>query len=488
MPKYSYGSTLQARVKRLLEDLLSHVNGDFSDLELKDFTSRWQQEDSARPELVIETTINSLIFLTQKDNYPKGLTKAQINPILTHYLKDFLQILSDNRTVTRGSEDWKFTLKLWSKEKAKNLQKFDEEWELRKPDNLNKKAESVSKLNSLETKYAEKYSKQRLLAVRTLYEILPKGTEGGKEFARIIDLLLFQESRRAGKRITIFNDAAGDYHGLDSFEGDSFRREGTTGYQYKFYPSPLSSDHRSKIKKSLQKTAESQAELKLKKWILVTPENLTESSTRKDKGDVSWFEGLRNELDLNFELEHWGHSSLQYLFLESPVLGLYYYPEIIADGVSCRKTIQDTRQRYDKGLQELNRKIEFVGMSVYKPEATRGVPMEDIYIPLSVVPEAASKEDNVSRKNPLDLIALGRRNIILGDPGSGKSTLLKFLSLAGISKPLQRRYKAKHDKRLPILIILRRYADELKSRRNLSLIDYIQEVVQADFSLTNADL
>ena len=71
----------------------------------------------------------------------------------------------------------------------------------------------------------------RLPEVKTLYEILPKGTEGGKEFARIIDLLLFHDARKSGKKITIFNDVSGDYHGLDSFEGDVFRKEGTTGYQ-----------------------------------------------------------------------------------------------------------------------------------------------------------------------------------------------------------------------------------------------------------------
>jgi len=80
---------------------------------------------------------------------------------------------------------------------------------------------------------------KRLPGVKTLYELLPKGAEGGSEFARIVDLLLFHEARRAGKKITIFSDVAGDYHGLDSFEGDVFRKEGTTGYQYKFYPSPL---------------------------------------------------------------------------------------------------------------------------------------------------------------------------------------------------------------------------------------------------------
>ena len=152
---------------------------------------------------------------------------------------------------------------------------------------------------------------QRLPEVKSLYETLPKGTVGGKEFARIVDLLLFHKARREGKKVTLFSDAAGDYHGLDSFEGDAFRKQGTTGYQYKFYPSPLKAAHRSEIKKSLEHTAAKQKEIKLKKWILVTPQDLTQSGRRKDGGDVTWFEGLREELGLKFELEHWGHRKLQ---------------------------------------------------------------------------------------------------------------------------------------------------------------------------------
>ena len=59
---------------------------------------------------------------------------------------------------------------------------------------------------------------KRLPEVRSLWEILPKGTEGGKEFARIVDLLRFHEGRRTGKQVTIFSDVAGDYHGLDGWK------------------------------------------------------------------------------------------------------------------------------------------------------------------------------------------------------------------------------------------------------------------------------
>lgn len=224
-------------------------------------------------------------------------------------------------------------------------------------------------------------SPKRLHDVKTLYEILPKGTEGGKEFARIVDLLLFHEARRSGKNITIFSDVAGDYFKMDSFES-IFRKYGKIGYQYRFYPSPLSSNHRGEIEKSLKAIAENK-DPKIKKWILVTPQDFIESSTRKDGGDVTWFESLPKKLGLKFEIEHWGHRKLQALFLETPSLCLFYYPELVPDGNTRKKTIQDTRKRYNDNLNTLYGKIEFVGMSVYKEEASRGVPMEDIYIPLA---------------------------------------------------------------------------------------------------------
>ena len=329
--------------------------------------------------------------------------------------------------------------------------------------------------------------RERLREVKTLYDILPKGVEGGKEFARIVNLLLFHEARRSGKNITLFNDAAGDYYGLDSF--DISRRFEKTGYQYKFYPSPLSADHRQKIEQSLQRLAENQDALKIEKWILVTPQDLIESATRKDGGDVTWFEGLRHKFRLKCEIEHWGHRKLQSFFLETPSLCLYYYPELIIDGAARKKTIKDTRNRYNENLNTLYGSIEFVGMSVYKEEATRGVPIQDIYIPLTVIPERADESNpEIMRTNPLSFLERGARRVVLGDPGSGKSTLLKFLALIGHSGPVQKKYGGAPDERLPLLIELRGYADELKARENLSLIDYIQEVIQGASSLKSADL
>jgi predicted NACHT family NTPase len=59
---------------------------------------------------------------------------------------------------------------------------------------------------------------------------------------------------------------------------------------------------------------------------------------------------------------------------------------------------------------------------------------------------------------------------------------LRFLALVGKNSALQDRCNAKSDERLPILVTLRKYADELKSNFNLSILDFIVQTLQADFS------
>jgi len=327
----------------------------------------------------------------------------------------------------------------------------------------------------------------RLPEVRSLSQILPSGVEGGKEFARIIDLLLFYLSLRSGGSVNLFSDRSGDFYGLDSFNGGGFRKEGYIGYQYKFFPSPLSANHRSEIISALKKSASNQRQLEIKKWILVTPDDLIQSGVKKDGGDVEWFMGLQAKLNIPFEIEHWGHRKLQALFIETPRLCLYYYPELILEGKSRLISIQETRRRYDINLHQTNGRIEFVGMSVYKAEATHGVNIEDIYIPVSVAPYPLDSSHFTQRLNPLKFLAPGSRQVILGDPGSGKSTLIKFLSMVGQSKDLQKRYGASEDDRIAIPVTLRKYSDALKLDKNLSILDFIQKVAQADYSLPSAD-
>ncbi|MEH2421920.1 MAG: NB-ARC domain-containing protein [Nostoc sp.] len=131
MPRTTYGPEIQKRVKRLLKTLLCFVDGEFEDGNFK-IESDWKEEDSANPKLTVQTTLIALELLTQKDKCPGKLTKAQIREAL-NLLKDFLKILEDNRLQTQGSDDWRFTLKLWSKDREKNLKGFDEAWEKNRP-------------------------------------------------------------------------------------------------------------------------------------------------------------------------------------------------------------------------------------------------------------------------------------------------------------------------------------------------------------------
>jgi hypothetical protein len=258
---------------------------------------------------------------------------------------------------------------------------------------------------------------------------------------------------------------------------------------------PLSAAHRKSIESSLLKTVAELKEkkIRLKKWVLVTPQDPVESATRKTGGDVTWFQSLRKKHNLPFEIEPWGHTPLQNLFLQTPSIGLYYYPELFPEGTARLKTIQGLRTQYDTALKNEHGRIEFVGMSGYKEEAARTVPMENIYIPLSVIANGADENaPDVARRDPLEFLAPGTRHVVLGDPGSGKTTLLRFLALFGQSEPLQKRYGKKQpgkrsrftpEPRLPIIVTLRRYADALKSNHNHSLIDYIRENIAADFAI-----
>lgn len=134
-----------------------------------------------------------------------------------------------------------------------------------------------------------KPTRKRLSTVPTLYEILGSGTEAAKEFARVVDLLLFHEARRKGGTSVIYDDAAGDYAGLDAL----YQR---TGFQHKYFSSTFTSSQRQQIKHSLEMTVEKWDARKgakkksgpgIDRWILVTPQDLKESARRKDGGDVT---------------------------------------------------------------------------------------------------------------------------------------------------------------------------------------------------------
>jgi predicted NACHT family NTPase len=127
MARPNYGPTAQEQTKRLLDALLAYANDELEDSECLQIEANWQTEKR----LVVRTKVRFLQELTAKYQPGGKLNTKQIKEALQR-LKDWLEILEDNRTKTQGCEDWHFTLKLWSKDRQENLKRFDCEWESRR--------------------------------------------------------------------------------------------------------------------------------------------------------------------------------------------------------------------------------------------------------------------------------------------------------------------------------------------------------------------
>jgi WD40 repeat protein len=130
MARPNYGPQAKQRTKCLLEVLLAYANDELEDCEHFQIQTHWQMDN----QLVVRTKIRFLEELSAKDPYNGKLNHEHIKEALKR-LEDFLEILEDNRTTTKGSEDWHFTLKLWHRrhDQAANLKQFDLEWERRRP-------------------------------------------------------------------------------------------------------------------------------------------------------------------------------------------------------------------------------------------------------------------------------------------------------------------------------------------------------------------
>ncbi len=127
MSRATYGSLVKKRAKRLLEAILDYVNYDLEGCDHIDFEWRW---DSSV--LFIKTTLSALEELTSNDKHEGQLTKSQIRESLLR-MKDFLEILNDNRIHKRGCKTWEFSLELSSRNKLESLNKFEQKWEESRP-------------------------------------------------------------------------------------------------------------------------------------------------------------------------------------------------------------------------------------------------------------------------------------------------------------------------------------------------------------------
>ncbi|MDY7021734.1 MAG: hypothetical protein SWJ54_10295, partial [Cyanobacteriota bacterium] len=156
MPRATYGPKVEVRAKYLLEVLLLFVKGEVENSDRFDIKYSWL-EDQQFPQLRIETNLRTLEALTNA--YQKPLKKSQIREALKR-MDDFLNILKDERVIKKGSEDWRFTLTLWSKDINENLRKFSQEWDRRRPQGQDKLS---TELNFIPDQYPTAYHLDRLI-------------------------------------------------------------------------------------------------------------------------------------------------------------------------------------------------------------------------------------------------------------------------------------------------------------------------------------
>lgn len=131
MPKQSYGVVPQGRSQLLLFALLDFANDSLPGDEATLGRLRTQVELhwQTATRLVVRTKLRYLQSLCGLASPGQSLTLPQIKTALKH-CADYLGILEDNRTMTRGSEDWHFTLHFWGDrwEREYNLTCFYQAW------------------------------------------------------------------------------------------------------------------------------------------------------------------------------------------------------------------------------------------------------------------------------------------------------------------------------------------------------------------------
>ncbi|MGF1499942.1 MAG: NB-ARC domain-containing protein [Elainellaceae cyanobacterium] len=132
MARPNYGPSAQKRTRRLLEALIAYANDELEDGDRlrPHVQTNWQTET----QLVVRTKVRFLEELTAKTWGHNKLKADHVKEALKRF-DDYLKILEDNRASTQGSDIWHFTLKLWYHryEMQANLQRFDLEWEERRP-------------------------------------------------------------------------------------------------------------------------------------------------------------------------------------------------------------------------------------------------------------------------------------------------------------------------------------------------------------------
>lgn len=124
----SYGDGTKEWIWQLIEILFDQLNKFPVDRTIE---CEWQYKDSDRPKIVVITKKRLLLDLLPKSGNKSETVNRKFRNAINYYLSQkFLGILTDNRgEKTQGSEEWRFTLELWSSfNKAKNKAEFNKRW------------------------------------------------------------------------------------------------------------------------------------------------------------------------------------------------------------------------------------------------------------------------------------------------------------------------------------------------------------------------
>jgi len=170
--------------------------------------------------------------------------------------------------------------------------------------------------------------------VPSLTQIIGAGAEGGHEFARICHHLLLHTANINKWHYDMCSDRAGDYKHLDGWSRNwSDLTDAVTGFQFKFYASPLSSAHKQDIKASLKNASESNPDMR--QWILILPDDMTQQ-------DQGWFDQLPRKTGLR--VQSWGHTRLIGMFMKYPELCATYHPQLVDRSEHVVQTLKDIEQ------------------------------------------------------------------------------------------------------------------------------------------------
>ena len=135
MPSSNSSDNVRKRIENLLGKLLDYANHklDVEESIRENLEVRWEQETEEH-KLIVKTKLKVLAeFLFGKSSQEsKEYVMLKRDFLL---LKDFLEILEDNRVRKQSPGIWDFKLKLWHKEKQKNLEQLRREWEAQKRHN-----------------------------------------------------------------------------------------------------------------------------------------------------------------------------------------------------------------------------------------------------------------------------------------------------------------------------------------------------------------